>query len=100
MTTDAAGQPGSRRSPIKRFWPLALLAAGFAAFFLFGLDDYLTYQTLVENRDWLQRQVSEHSALSFVAYVIVYGAAVAFSLPVGTVMTLAGGFLFGTLLGD
>ena len=67
--------------------------------FLFGLDEYLSYQALVDNRDWLQQQVAEHAAAAFLAYIAVYAVVVAFSIPGGTVMTLAGGFLFGTLLG-
>ncbi len=99
MTTDAAGDTRRSRPAFKRFLPVILLAAGFAAFFLFGLNDYLTYQALVDNRDWLQQQVAEHAVIAFLAYIAVYGVVVAFSIPGGTVMTLAGGFLFGTLLG-
>ncbi len=99
MTTDATGDTRRSRPAFKRFLPVILLAAGFAAFFLFGLNDYLTYQALVDNRDWLQQQVAEHAVIAFLAYIAVYGVVVAFSIPGGTVMTLAGGFLFGTLLG-
>ncbi len=50
MTTDATGDTRRSRPAFKRFLPVILLAAGFAAFFLFGLNDYLTYQALVDNR--------------------------------------------------
>jgi uncharacterized membrane protein YdjX (TVP38/TMEM64 family) len=99
MTADAAAETKRPRSTARRFLPVILLVAGFAAFFLFGLDEYLSYQALVDNRDWLQQQVAEHAAAAFLAYIAVYAVVVAFSIPGGTVMTLAGGFLFGTLLG-
>ena len=70
-----------------------------AAFFTLGLDDYLSLDTLRRNRAWLMRQVDESAALAGLAYVAAYVVVVAFSLPGGAFMTIAGGFLFGQWLG-
>jgi len=84
---------------VKRLIPVGILLAGLGGFFALGLDRYLSFQTLVDNRDWLQMQVAENQALTFLAYIVIYALVVAFSIPGGTIMTLAGGFLFGTWIG-
>jgi uncharacterized membrane protein YdjX (TVP38/TMEM64 family) len=89
----------SGSSPIKKFLPLALLVAGFAGFFILGGGDYLSLQKLADNRDALQTWATESLVLVGGAYMLLYITVIAFSLPVGTVLTLAGGFIFGTLIG-
>lgn len=83
----------------QRLLPLGVLVAGLAAFFLFDLDDYLTFESLRDNRAWLLREVAESAVLASVVFVAIYIAVVAFSLPGGAIMTIAGGFLFGQWLG-
>jgi uncharacterized membrane protein YdjX (TVP38/TMEM64 family) len=83
----------------QRLLPLVVLAAGLAAFFAFGLNEYLNFEALRQNRVWLLQQVEESAALAALAYIGLYIAVVAFSLPGGAVMTIAGGFLFGQWLG-
>ena len=85
--------------PWRRTLPLLVLGIGLAAFFALGLDDYLSLDTLRRNRAWLMRQVDESAALAGLAYVATYILVVAFSLPGGAIMTIAGGFLFGQWLG-
>lgn len=86
------------RTRLRRFAPLALLAAGFALFFVFGLDEYVSFAALADNREALLAYVEGHGVLAAATYVAVYALAVAFSIPGATVLTLAGGFLFGTWL--
>jgi uncharacterized membrane protein YdjX (TVP38/TMEM64 family) len=83
----------------QRLAPLAVLGAGLVAFFVFDLDDYLTFETLRENRVWLLQQVADAAVVTALAYMAIYIAVVAFSLPGGAVMTITGGFLFGQWLG-
>lgn len=83
----------------QRIVPLLVLAAGLIAFFAFGLDDFLTFETLRENRAWLLQQVAESALLAALVYMGIYILVVAFSLPGGAVMTITGGFLFGQWLG-
>ena len=84
---------------MKRLLPVAVLGLGSISFFAFGLDDYLTFQSLYENRILLEDFISDHMILAPAIFFLVYAAVVAFSLPGGAVMTIAGGFLFGTGLG-
>jgi uncharacterized membrane protein YdjX (TVP38/TMEM64 family) len=83
----------------RRLLPLVVLGAGLALFFLFGLDDYLTFDALREHRAWLLLQVSESTVATSLVFIAIYIAVVAFSLPGGAVMTITGGFLFGQWLG-
>lgn len=96
-----APRPGDGRtgSGIWRFAPVALIAAGLATGYAFGLQDYLTLAFLGEQRDSLNAVVAEHYLLSLAAFVVVYILAVAFSFPAASVLTIFGGFLFGWLVG-
>ena len=90
---------GAKGRSWRRLWPLALVAAGFAAFFVFGLDRYVTLDSLRDHRSQLVAFVAANAFLAGLLFVAIYAAATALSLPGGTVLTLAGGFLFGTWLG-
>jgi uncharacterized membrane protein YdjX (TVP38/TMEM64 family) len=83
----------------RRLLPIFVLAAGFAAFFALGLDEYVTFDALRENRAALQEYVGMYGPLALIAFGAVYAAVVACSLPGGAVMTITGGFLFGTVAG-
>jgi len=83
----------------KKILPLLILAAGLAAFFAFGLDDYISLDALKENRTELAGWVAANGALAFIVYMALYTLVVAFSIPGGAIMTIAGGFLFGPILG-
>jgi uncharacterized membrane protein YdjX (TVP38/TMEM64 family) len=85
---------------MRRLLPLATLALAIAAVFAFDLDHYLSFDALRENRAALTSFVAANGVLASVAYILTYAAAVALSLPGGAVLTIAGGFLFGTVLGS
>jgi uncharacterized membrane protein YdjX (TVP38/TMEM64 family) len=95
-------QPERAHGPafwLKRLWPLLVLLAAMALVFAMGWHRYLTFGALAENREALRGYIDAHMLLSLLAFVALYAAAVALSLPGGAVLTLAGGFLFGWLLG-
>jgi len=76
---------------------LLLLIGVIIALRLGGVGDLLTFENLQKNRDALLAYVREHGRSSIAFYILVYIAAIALNLPGGAVLTLAGGFLFGTL---
>ena len=82
-----------------RFLPLALIAAGMAAAFLSGLHRHLGWEALRDARFALLDFVAANPVAAPAAYVLAYVCVTAFSLPGAAAMTLAGGFLFGTLAG-
>jgi uncharacterized membrane protein YdjX (TVP38/TMEM64 family) len=83
----------------KRLWPLLALLAATAFVFAMGWHRYLSIELLAENREALGNYIAAHMLFSLAVFVAVYAAAVALSLPGGAVLTLAGGLLFGWLLG-
>jgi uncharacterized membrane protein YdjX (TVP38/TMEM64 family) len=84
---------------IRRLWPLAVLVLAIVMFFALHLNMYLTFEALRENRAMLSQFVAEHAVLASILYVVVYAAVVAASLPGGAVLTVTGGFLFGSIGG-
>jgi len=78
---------------------LTLLAVAIGAFFYFDLGRYLSLDALKENRDGLLAFTEQHYAAGVALYIGCYIVMVAVSLPGGLIMTLTGGFLFGSLLG-
>lgn len=63
------------------------------------LGDYLSFETLRDNRAALLAFRDEHYLVTVMMFIAVYVAIVAFSLPGGTISTLTGGFLFATFPG-
>ena len=84
---------------LKRLWPLLLLIAATALAFAMGWHRYLSLQVLAENREALRSYIGAHTAFSVAVFVAIYAATIALSLPGGAVLTVAGGLLFGWLVG-
>lgn len=82
-----------------KLMPLLVLVAGLLTFFALGWHRYISFDVLRNNRELLLNWVQENGLFTALAYMGIYAIAVAFSLPVGSVLSITGGFLFGTLLG-
>ncbi len=78
---------------------LAALVLAVAAFFAFDLDRLLSFDALKQGQQAFAQRY-EASPLAFVAgYFAIYVVVTALSLPGATIMTLAGGALFGLVAG-
>jgi len=95
----ARHEDGSTLLWVKRLWPLALLIAAAGIVFAMGWTRYLTLEELVARREDLRATIADHMWLALLAFMAIYAATVALSLPGGAVLTLAGGFLFGWFIG-
>lgn len=93
------GRVSAKTSVWRRLVPVFVLIAGFVAFFALRLDEYLTFEVLRENRAILRDYVDMYGVLAILVFGVVYAVIVAFSLPGGALMTITGGFLFGTVVG-
>lgn len=82
----------------RKLIPLAVILGGFTTFFVLGGQDYLSFGALAENREQLLRFYQDNQGLAVLVFWVLYVLAVAFSLPGATVLTLVGGFMFGTWL--
>lgn len=89
----------SRASALKRWAPLAILVAAMAFAFANGWHEQLTLSNLIKNRDLLRAYVMDHFALAMLAYAALYVVAVALSFPGASLITIAGGFVFGWAYG-
>ncbi len=86
-------------SLIKRLLPLIVLALVAIGVFSSGLHNYLTFDSLREHRETLLAWVADYGALAPVLFILIYAVATALSIPGGVILTITGGFLFGTWLG-
>lgn len=95
---DASAETKARFS-LTRLIPVAVILAAIGAVFALGLDRYLTFQALQENREILLAFRDANYLSALLIYIAVYAVAVALSLPGGAVLTISGGFLFGGIFG-
>lgn len=84
---------------IKRFLPLLVLVLAIIAIFASGVGRYLSLDALQTHEAALRAFVDDNLILALVAFVAVYALATAVSFPGAVVLTLAGGYLFGTWVG-
>ena len=75
----------------------ALFVIAIAGFYFFDVMAYLSLDVLKANRDQLLAFTEDHYVPAVVIFILLYVVQTAFSLPGATLMTLAGGFLFGSL---
>lgn len=94
----AAADPSIRAS-IWRYAPVLFVVTGLALGYALGLQDYLSLGFLAEQRETLRAYVDTNLIWSALLFLAVYIAAVAFSFPAASVLTIFGGFLFGWLMG-
>ena len=93
-------EPGKEgNSWIRRFLPLGVLALAIGAVFASGLHNYLSFDALKEHREALLGFVNANPLTAPLVFIVVYAVATALSVPGGVILTIAGGFMFGTWLG-
>jgi uncharacterized membrane protein YdjX (TVP38/TMEM64 family) len=83
-----------------RLWPLAALLAALGLALAFGLHRQLTMESLAASHQALTEFVGRQPVLAAVGYVAAYVAIIACSIPVGPVLTMTGGLMFGIWIGS
>ena len=94
-----AEEHAKKYPPLFRWVILAVFGLVVVAFFYFDLGQYLSLNSLKENKDGLRNYTDKHYFLMVILFIGVYIAQTAFSLPGAAILTLAGGFLFGVFFG-
>lgn len=84
---------------LKRWAPLIVIAAAVATVFATGWYRYLSFDVLRDNRAALLSYVAANPLIAAGAYFLLYVAAALLAVPGVLWLTIAGGFLFGTLFG-
>jgi uncharacterized membrane protein YdjX (TVP38/TMEM64 family) len=84
--------------PWKRLLPIVVIAIIIVLFFAFDLGHYLSFEMLRDHREDLMAWYNANQIVAIVSFSVLYALIVACSVPGATWMTLAGGFMFGTVL--
>jgi uncharacterized membrane protein YdjX (TVP38/TMEM64 family) len=97
LSEEIAGKPACRPL-LRRLLPLLVLAAAVALAFALGLQDYVSLENLRTHRAELNAFVAEQGVIAALVFIAVYAVTTLLFLPVGAVLTIIGGFLFGVTL--
>ena len=96
---EPAKADGAEKSLLRRLLPLAVLLAAVAVVFGMGWHKLLTPESLADHRMALKKLIETNYLGVLLAFMAIYVAVVALSLPGALLLTIAGGFLFGWLVG-
>ncbi len=88
----------TEKSPWLRYVPMIVILT-VAAVGFFTLQDYLSFETLRDNREALIAYRDARYLLTVGLFISAYVLIVGFSLPGAAIATITGGFLFGTVFG-
>jgi uncharacterized membrane protein YdjX (TVP38/TMEM64 family) len=91
--------PPPPRNRWLRLAPIALIAVLFVALIASGQLRRLSLHDLAKHREALELIVAAHPLASFAAYFALYVLLIVACVPGPSVMSIAGGVLFGTLAG-
>jgi uncharacterized membrane protein YdjX (TVP38/TMEM64 family) len=91
--------PEPAKKSLARFAPILLVAAGLALAFAFRVHEYLSLEALYRQTAALDAFVARNYVAGIALFMLIYGLAVASSIPGASFLTLSGGFLFGTWIG-
>jgi uncharacterized membrane protein YdjX (TVP38/TMEM64 family) len=94
-----ASRPRPLLAAVKRFGPLAVIAAVLILIVAMGWHRHITLENIAANRDALREFTEQHKLSAVLAFAGIYIAVVALSLPGALVLTISGGLLFGAVLG-
>jgi uncharacterized membrane protein YdjX (TVP38/TMEM64 family) len=84
---------------LKRFGPIALIAAGLILALSMGWQKYLSFDVLSQQSGALKALVASNPGFVIAAFMGIYIFATAIAMPGAIWLTIGGGFLFGPFLG-
>jgi len=84
---------------VRRIAPLVLLLAALAAFWASGVAGQLDWASLGRHQAAIAAWIARHQVIAPLLYAALYAVLTALSVPEAALFTVAGGLLFGTLLG-
>lgn len=76
---------------------VAVIACAIVLFFLLDVGRILSLESLKANRDHLLEFTEANYSTAVVLFILLYVAVAGLSLPGATILTLAGGFVFGAV---
>lgn len=88
-----------KKSYVQKIVIIIIIIGLIAAFKIFNLGDYLTLSYIKESQEKFQLLYSEHRVTVIAGFMAIYILVTSLSLPGAAIMTLAGGALFGLIVG-
>ena len=82
----------------QKYIPLIFILSGLGLILFFDLHRYLNFETLQKHQSFLKEYIQIYPLYSFCFFVLIYTIATAFSVPGAAILTITGGFLFGTFI--
>lgn len=82
---------------LQKWFLLSMLLITFCGFFYFNLHQYLTFNTIKIYQASAQDWTANHYSAAVSLYLLIFTGLIACAIPCGTILTLLGGFLFGTI---
>lgn len=99
MQNDMPVSGKARELNIGRMVIAAVIAVAMGGFLYFDLGQYLSLDALKQNRDQLLTFTESNYAASVAIFILTYIVVTGLSLPGAVILTLAGGFVFGGVIG-
>jgi uncharacterized membrane protein YdjX (TVP38/TMEM64 family) len=84
---------------LQKFIPLLILASTGLIIWQTGVYNDISLDNLKENQLFLKEYVRNNRLFSSLLFSFLYFIIVSLSIPVATILTLVGGFLFGQIIG-
>lgn len=94
-----ASSTASSRRTLWRVAPLLAVVVLIALAYGFGLHRQVSFETLVRHRAAIDEFVADHEVAAVTGFIAFYIVVVGLSLPGAAILTVAGGALFGALIG-
>lgn len=95
VETEVDGQKKRVKKPLLMCLFMILLIGAY----LSGLHEYLSFETLKNHYQDLIMWRAQHPIISAIGFVFIYAVCVALSLPGAVFLTIAGGLIFGLVMG-
>ena len=83
----------------KKITIIVVIGVIVACYFIFDLDQYLDLEILKSNKEYLFELYENNKIIFLLIFFAIYVTSTAVSIPGATILTLAGGFIFGRYLG-
>jgi uncharacterized membrane protein YdjX (TVP38/TMEM64 family) len=88
-----------KKKSLARFAPIALIALALVLALVFRVHERLSLDALYTQAQSFDAFVSDNLVAALGLFVLIYALATTISLPGASILTISGGFLFGTWLG-
>jgi len=87
------------RVRLRRYAPIAVIVLAMVAVFATGAHRHISLETLVRHRMAIDAFIAAHGVVAVAAYMAIYIAVVALSIPGSLFLSISGGILFGVAVG-